>query len=221
MAVVLAIGITFSAINGFYKRKLDRIEESYTVQIQEINDRAIVAEQHADSVDFIVAQYEQSMDSINKVKEWYRWDRDRLENELIDAWNHIFDADIDENYTMLQNRYPTNDTLKYPFSGEQVKGIALDLIRLDYKDSMINNQKKVIELIRIQLNKSGAMIIELDKERHDLEYLNAQLLRELAIRTEELKISEEEFAELKRKLRVRTAGGVGTIVALAALIILL
>lgn len=221
MAFVLAVGITFSIFDGVYKRKINKIEESYTAQIQEVNDRAIVAEAHADSVDFIVVQYKRENDSINKVKDWYRWDRDRLEDELVEAWNHIFDADFDENYTMVQNRYPTDDSLQYPFSGEQVKGIALDLVRLDYKDSIINNQKKVIELIRIQLNKSDTMIDKLNEERHDLEFLNTQLRKELAVKIEELQISEEEFAELKKKLRIRTAGGAGAIIGLAALLILL
>lgn len=221
MGFVLAVGITFSAINGFYKRKVNKLEDSYTAQIQEVNDKAIAAEAHADSVDFIVAQYRLENDSINKVKEWYRLDRDRLENELIEAWNLIFDAEYDENYIMIYNRYPTEDSLVYPFSGEQIKGIALDLVRLDYKDSLSINQEKLLEAIRIQLNKSIILVDKLNIERQDLEFLNKEMSTAMAAKIEELHMSEEEVAELKRKLRVRTAGGAGAIIGLVALLILL
>ena len=221
MAVVLAVGITFSTINGFYKRKVNKLEDSYTAQIQEVNDKAIAAEAHADSVDFIVAQYRLENDSINKVKEWYRLDRDRLENELIEAWNLIFDAEYDENYIMIYNRYPTEDSLVYPFSGEQIKGIALDLVRLDYKDSLSINQEKLLEAIRIQLNKSIILVDKLNIERQDLEFLNKEMSTAMAAKIEELHMSEEEVAELKRKLRVRTAGGTGALIGLVALLILL
>lgn len=221
MAVVLSAGITFSAINGFYKRKVNKIEESYSAQIQEVNERAIIAEQHADSVDFIVARHVIEMDSINKVKNWYRKDRDRLEGELIDAWNEIFDAGIDANYDWLQIRYLTEDTLRFPFSGEQVQGIALDLIRLDYKDSLYNNQLKIAEALEIQLAKSNHMIDQLNIERQDLEFINNELRMAAAARIEKLGLSEEENAMLRKRVRRIGAGGTGIGLGLLALLFFL
>ncbi len=220
-AFVLAGVLTFSVINGFYKRKITKIEESYTAQVYEINNRAIAAEAHADSVDFIVVRHEQEMDSINKVKDWYRWDRDRLEGELINAWNEIFDAGIDANYDWLHARYPTEDSLKFPFSGEQVQGIALDLIRLDYKDSLYNNQLKIAEALEIQLAKSNHMVDQLNIERHDLEFLSVKMSNDLAAKIEELGQSAEENAMLRKRVRKIGAGGTGVGLGLLALLFLL
>jgi len=218
---VLACGITFGIINGIYKRKITKIENSYTAQIFEVNEKAVIAQQHADSVDFIIAQYEHSIDSLNRVKDWYRKDRDRLEKELIDAWNEIFDATVDANYDWLQARYPTNDTLRYPFSGEQVKGIALDIIKLDYKDSVLNNYKSLEETLRIQIEKSARTIDLLNNERQDLEVINADLRKQLAAKIEELGLSEEESAMLRKRVRRVGAGGTGVGLGLLALLFLL
>jgi len=221
VAFVLACGITFGIVNSLYKRKIAKIENSYTAQISEVNKKAVIAQQHADSVDFIVEQYEHSIDSLNKVKEWYRKDRARLEQELVDAWNEIFDATIDTNYDWLQARYPTDDTLQYPFSGEQVKGIALDIIKLDFKDSVINNYRSLEETLRIQIEKSAATIDLLNNERQDLELINADLREQLAAKIEELGLSEEESAMLRRRVRRYGAGGAGVGLGLLALLLLL
>ena len=220
-AFIIAGVLVFGIVNRVYKNKITKIEESYTAQILEVNKEAIAAKAHADSVDFIVARHVIEMDSINKVKNWYRKDRDRLEGELIDAWNEIFDAGIDANYDWLQIRYLTEDTLRFPFSGEQVQGIALDLIRLDYKDSLYNNQLKIAEALEIQLAKSNHMIDQLNIERQDLEFINNELRMAAAARIEKLGLSEEENAMLRKRVRRIGAGGTGIGLGLLALLFFL
>jgi hypothetical protein len=220
-AFIIAGGLVFGILNGIYKRKITKIEESYTAQIYEVNSRAVAAEAHADSVDFIIALYERSIDSINEVKRWYKWDRDRLEGELIDAWNEIFDAGIDANYDWLHARYPTEDSLKFPFSGEQVQYIALDLVKLDFKDSVIHNHLRLEQVLRIQIEKNADIIDLLGGERERLEFENSQLLNELAAKIEELGESAEENAMLRKRVRKIGAGGTGVAIGLVALLFLL
>jgi len=218
---IVAGVIVFSILSRVYKNKMDRIENSYTVQVAQIENQKAALKAHADSVDFMLAQYEQDIDSINKVKDWYRWDRDRLEGELIDAWNEIFDAGVDANYDWLHARYPTEDTLKFPFSGEQVQGIALDLVKLDYKDSVINNHMSLEKTLNIQIEKNANIIDLLGEERDALLFSNSELLNGMAAKIEELGRSEEENAMLRRRVRRIGAGGTGVALGLLGLLILL
>jgi len=219
---IVAGVIVFGILSRVYKNKMDKIENSYTAQITQIENQRDAAKAHADSVDFMYARHKIEMDSISKIEARLRWENDQFKVELTNAWHIIFDATEDENYTSLQIRYPSDDTLKYPFSGEQVKGIALDLVKLDFKDSLYNNQLLISDLLRLQLEKSNHMVDQLNIERQDLEFLNDKIYTQLAAKTEELRVTEEEVAELKKKLRIRTAGGVGgVLLAGAALLILL
>ena len=221
-AFVVAGVLVFGILNRVYKNKIGRIENSYTAQITQIEDQRDAAKAHADSVDFMYSRHKIEMDSISKIEARLRWENEQFKVELTNAWHIIFDATEDENYTSLQIQYPTEDTLKYPFSGEQVKGIALDLVRLNFMDSLYNNQLEISKLLEIQLEKSNHMVDKLNVERQDLEFLNDKIYTQLAAKTEELRVTEEEVAELKKKLRIRTAGGVGgVLLAGAALLILL
>jgi hypothetical protein len=151
----------------------------------------------------------------------YKWEIEHLKEELIDAWNNIFDADIDENYEWLQARYPSDDSLNYGFAGEQVKGIALDLIRGDYKDSIIGKMQLKELNLRAQLLTSSEMIATLYKERDEWEFLRTSLYDRLAAKTEELNMSDQEVEELKKKLRVTYGTGGGILAGLIVLALLL
>jgi hypothetical protein len=220
-AFIIAGGLVFGIVNRIYKNKITKIEESYTAQILEVNKEAIAAKEHADSVDFMYARHKLEMDSISKIEAKLRWENEQFKVELTNAWHLIFDATEDENYTSLQIKYPSEDTLKYPFSGEQVKGIALDLVKLDYKDSLYNNQLKIAEALEIQLAKSNHMVDQLNVERQGLEFINSELRIEAAARIEELGLSKEENAMLRKRVRRIGAGGAGVGLGLLALLLLL
>ena len=221
MACVIGGGIAFGVVSKIYKNKIAKIEDSYHIQIAQIEEQKDIFKFHSDSVDAVLAQYEIEIDSLHKIDISHRWEIDYLKDELTNAWNEIFDATVNENYNFLQNRYLTEDSLLYPFSGEQVKGIALDIVKLDYRDSVIVNSEEMIRSLRVTLLKTNNMVDVLYQERNEMELLTEELYDQLAAKTEELQVTDEEFEAIRKKLRIRTAGGIGTIVGLAALLILL
>ena len=222
---VIAGIITFSILDGVYKRKVNKIKESYTVQNEQIAFERDSLKVHADSIDFVVALYKSRNDSLEVNDGLHRVEIDDLKLRLRTVLNDMWDQYLNDNglyaYDYLQGRYLSKDTLDYLFSGEQVLYMATDIIKGDYLDSLLTMEQNRILGLKNQVVNYKGMVSTLEKDRDEFKFLTDKLYDKLATKIEELQLSEEEIAELKNKLlKTRLAGG-GIGLGLLALLILL
>lgn len=220
LACVVAIGATWGLLDRRYERNLNEIENSYDAEINKINAARDSLKVKTDSISAILAAYEAELDSLHKIDNKHRVEIDHLKVELKQALNWVFDALIDDNYIYLQERFPREDSLDYPFAGNQVKSIAMKIVEGDYKDSILDEQFALEQILRAELLTSSAMVSTLYKERDDFQYLTDRLYEQLAIKTKEGKLSDEEIARLKKALNKWRIGGL-SLTALAAVVLIL
>lgn len=221
LACVLAVGVTYFVLDGVYKRNIADIRDSYAVQMYELKLEKDSVKIAFDSVTTLMSAYEAELATLVKKAAVHKAEIDHLETELKKALNWVFDALIDENYEYLQNRFPPEDSLEYPFAGNQVKSMAMAIVEGDYKDSIISEQKSLERIIRERLTTNSIMLSTLYKERNDFEFLTAHLYDQLAIMAKENQLTEEEAARLKKALNKWRIGGLGTMGFAALLLILL
>ena len=225
VAILLTIGLMFTIFYGLYKRNLRQIEEIYIAQIHQVELSKDSLQVHSDSVDLVLAQYELKNDSLGKVILWYKVDRDRLQDELKEALNDMWDHYLNDNglyaYDYLQGRYLSKDTLEYLFSGDQVTYMATDIIRGDYLDSLLNIESARSLSLTNQVTNYKEMVGTLKTDRDKLEYITDDLYKQIAARIEESRLTKEENAILTKALRKWKAGSIGAGIGLVALLILL
>ena len=91
--------------------------------------------------------------------------------KLSEALEAIREATPDENYTLLQEMYITNDTLEYPFSGEQVSLIAEDVVQKEADEALMKQYEDVIISMRGRMAVSDEVIVMLTTENSNLDLL--------------------------------------------------
>lgn len=220
LACAIAVGSTWWLLDKKYDRDLAEIENSYNAEITEINNAKDSVQNAFDSVTVVLRAYEAELATLNKKEAQHKAEIDHLETELKKVLNWFFDATVDDNYKYLQDRYPTEDSLTYPFAGNQVKSMAMAIVEGDYKDSIISEMDSLQLILRAKLMTSSAMISSLYRERNEFELLTTKLYTNLAIMAQEKKISQEEEARLRKALNKWRMGGLGGL-GFAALVLIL
>ena len=103
---------------------------------------------HSDSINNILDRIRAENDSLFKIDHLHRVEIDGLKNRLKTALNDMFDEMTeDAHYEALQFMFFTTDSLVYPFSGEQIKAIHIDLVEGMYKDSIITEYELNEEIL--------------------------------------------------------------------------
>ena len=222
---LLAGAITFGILDRFYKKKVDRIESSYTAQLGGLQDDRDSLKIHSDSIDVLLTIYKAKIDSLGQIDVNHKVEIDRLEDELAAALNDMWDQYLEDQglyaYDYLQGRYLSKDTLEYLFSGQQVTHMATDIIKGDYLDSLlVIEQDRTLSLQQQVLNYKEIESILID-ERDDFALLTVDLQMRLETAIRENQLSAEEIARLEKALRKWRLGGAGAGIGLALLLILL
>ena len=222
LGVVVAIWITSKVIGGLYDREISDIDQEHDYQIAVVNYQKDSLASHSDSINNILDRIRAENDSLFKIDYLHRVEIDRLKGDLKTALNEMFDnLTEDAHYDMLQNMYPTFDSLVYPFSGEQIKDIHMDLVRSMYKDSIITEYELNEEILRSQVLNYAEMADILIIEKDNLEELIKDLQNQLIAKIEQDKLNEKEIARLEKIINKFRAGGIGVVGAAILLLIFL
>ena len=215
-------GIVFGIMDRIHRRNTNSITQVYNAQMAAIQYQRDSLEHHADSIDFVLAQKQAKFDSLQKVDKYHQSEIERLRMELLGVLNDMFDDLTEEaHYQALQKMFPTKDSLVFPFSGDQVKKIHIAVVAGQYKDSLIVEYQLADKVLRAQIATTLSQIDVLSIEKQDLRYLADKLYKQLAVKTEENKLTAEELEDLKKQLRRMKAGGAVGVLGVIAILLLI
>jgi len=225
VAGLIAMGATFGIMDRIYKKNISEINATHVAEVTAIQSSRDSLRFHSDSIDMVLSAYEAKIDSLESDDIKHRVEIDDLKMRLKRVLNDMWDRYLEDNglyaYDYLQGRYLSQDTLEYLFSGEQVTHIATDIIKGDYLDSLLKIEQARLVNLEKQVINYKVINSTLVNERDDCELLADELYKQLAAKIEENKLSEEEIADLKRKLRRLRASGIIGAAGVALLLILL
>lgn len=219
-AIVICLSL-FSWLSNRHLRKEKERTSYYYSLFKDMESKKDSLQSHSDSVEVVLARYQYLIDSLETAVVGLNEQTVYLNAELEKALKEIDDLTYDENYDWLQSRYPTEDTLEYPFAGEQVKQMTKELLTFDYTDSLYQAQIDVSILQEAQLGYKDEIIKTLKEERDDLQKLATRLYDQLAIKVNENQLKDEEIAKLRKALNMWRIGAItgGAFVVLVLLLV--
>jgi len=176
---------------------------------------------HSDSIEVVLARYKYLVDSLEVIVISKDEDIAKLNKGLEEALAEIEEYTYDENYIYLQGRYPTQDTLEFPFSGPQISMISREVITFDYTDSLYRQYIDISILQARQLDYKEEIINTLHGEKDKLNILAQDLYKLLADRDQALFYTEAELAKIKKARNMWAGGAIGSAGFLLLLLLLL
>ena len=189
-----------SVVSRIYNKKIDKIENTYQARDAKMNREIDSLRNYNDSLDIVLAHKTYIADSLYKLDLVNKRYIAELRQDLIDAVNWIFDNGSDSNYVYLQNRYPTKDTLEYPFAGDQVTSITADIVKGDYLDSICKALQDNDMVLRKRILNHLGTIQVLEQDRDDLNKLIDDLYSQIATRNKDIKLKDEQVVRLRKIL---------------------
>lgn len=221
VGIVLGIGCTYYILNKIHDKEVTRIQNKYNSELQALESQRDSVINTNIELEKMLAEYKALIDSFELVDEHHKAEIDRLNMELLEALDNVLEASSDLNYDFLQQRYVTTDTLQFPFAGNQVDSLAIAVVENDYNDNLLVEYAAIENALRGQLAISEETINNLVKNKDRLNLLVDKLYRDLAVKTKENSLKDEEIAKLKKALRMWKAGslGAGAFVVLVLLLI--
>jgi len=218
LVILLSVSSWYS--NRLLRKEKDRTSYYYSL-FKEVENKKDSLQHHTDSIQVILDKYRYLIDSLETAIVGLNDQTSYLNSKLEEALEEIESVSYDDNYAWLQNRYPTKDTLEYPFSGNQVKEITRTIVTFDYTDSLYQNQIDISILQQGQLKYKDEMITILEREKDNMNDEIKKLYDRIALKINENQLKDEEIAKLKKALRLWQVGAIsgGGFVVLALLLL--
>jgi len=165
-----------------------------------------------DSISSVLQRYKYIVDSLETIVETNATQIKYLNKELNNAMEELKYTTSLSDYEWLKTRYmfEANDTLKFVFHGGEVKAITKDVVNGLYLDSLYTAHLDIAILKEAQLAYKDEMINTLSTERDNSNLVAQELSEQLAIKAEELQLSEAEVSRIKKALRMWQGGALGT-----------
>jgi hypothetical protein len=220
--VALVAFVTFKVADRIYERDLDSIYESYGARLSELRIEKDSIQRRADSIDFVLDKRDAEFQALVRVEQEHRQEIDRLNAELLGAYNDLFDVwTEDEHYKSLQVMFPTEDSLKYPFAGHQVKDMHVRIVDGIYKDSLLVEYASLNNILKGQLNNVQGSLGIVEVERDDCLTRNMLLYAQMNGTVKENLDLKKENKKLKKERRITRGIGGGILAGLAVALIAL
>jgi hypothetical protein len=206
---VTAAFVAYYVLDNLHTKEVVAINYAHTLELERIANERDSVQVYADSVDVVLARYKRLTDSLIVVDEGHQSEIDRLNMELETALEDVVVASYDDNYDWLQRRYITTDSLEYPFSGEQVSDIAVDLLEGEYAEYILDKKDDIILVLRDQMTVSDSTIMTLTRNRDDLNALANKLYADLKLKEEEDILKDDQIVKIEKAKRMWRTGALG------------
>lgn len=227
MGLFLGVSLAFNIIQ---KQNAIRLAESQA----ELNNvlQVITIEKDSlkvanDSIQSILNEYMFLVDSLDVLVEGNKRQLTYLNYKLTQALNKIDELSPDDIYDAVIGEYlDASSTIvssseTYSFTEDQTKEILKDAIRVNYLDSMVIEQRKMVQRMHTQMILKDDIISTLEKDNHLKNVFIERLYRDLSNTTIQLDLSEADNRRLKKALRLWQTGSIGAGGALLLILLIL
>lgn len=226
LSVVLGLSLAYNIIQRQDTKELQKSKESLKNSLYELSMQKDSLQVANDSIQKILNHYMFLVDSLDVLLENNKNQVIRLNRSLNKALKEIEAMSSDEAYIDWTEGLDVSSTLvsgaeAYTINGDQVKEAYKNSVRVNYLDSMVIEQRKMVGRMSAQLLLKDNIITTLSKDNEAKKNLIEQLIADKVNLTTKLDMSEADVRRYKKALRMWQAGSVSAGGALLLILLLL